>query len=92
MEPPNPKFWTTIYPAYLNSKLKKSEGRKIHKSTAVENPTLQEISEVLSFLRLLHCVENKAYPRDILQRGRIKVRLFDDSKALMNPEITNSNL
>ena len=90
MEPPNTKMWTTIYPAYLDSKHKKSEGRKVPKKIAVNEPTLQEISEVLSFFKLHHCVENKAYPRDILERGRVKVKLFDETSKPLNSEIPNS--
>lgn len=90
MEAPNVKMWTTIYPAYLNSALKKSEGRKLEKSKSVLNPTIMEISEVLSFFKILHCLENKAYSRDILQRGRVKVKLFDDNQKPLNLEIPNS--
>ena len=91
MEPPNVKTWTTIYPAYLNSTLKQSEGRKLPKSKGVPNPTVMEISEVLSFFKLHHCLENKAYPRDILQRGRVKVKLLDENQKPTNVEIKNSN-
>ncbi len=90
MEQPNPKMWTTVYPAYLNSNHLKSKGRKVPKTIAVENPTLMEISEVLTFFKLHHCLENKAYPRDILERGRVKVKLFDDTKTALNSEIPNS--
>jgi signal recognition particle subunit SRP19 len=91
MEPPNTKFWTTVYPAYLNSTHKKSDGRKLPKSLSVENPTIMEISEVLTFFKLHHALENKAYPRDILERGRVKVRLLDDSSKPINSEIPNSD-
>ena len=90
MEAPNVKMWTTIYPAYLNSALKQSQGRKLEKSKSVLNPTIMEISEVLSFFKILHCLENKAYPRDILQRGRVKVKLLDDNQKPLNLEIPNS--
>lgn len=91
MEPPNTKTWTIVYPSYLDSKHLKSEGRKVPKSISVESPTLMEISEVLSFFKLHHCLENKAYPRDILERGRVKVKLLDDLKKPLNSEISNSN-
>lgn len=91
MEHPNVKTWTIIYPAYLDSKHLKSQGRKIPKKIAVETPTLMEISEVLTFFKLNHCLENKAYPKDILERGRIRVKLFDDDHKQLNSEIANSN-
>ena len=82
--------WTCVYPPYINSKLTTSQGRRISKAVAVENPQIPEILEVLKFLGLDHAVENKAYPRDILSRGRIRIRLKDQDGNHLNPEITSS--
>jgi signal recognition particle subunit SRP19 len=38
--------WAVVYPVYLNNKKKVSEGRRLPKSKAVDNPTLQEIVNV----------------------------------------------
>jgi signal recognition particle subunit SRP19 len=92
MEPPDSKMWTTIYPAYLDSKRTKDQGRKVPKALSVSNPTLQEISEVLSFFKLHHLLENKVYPRDVLERGRIKVKILDSASKPLNSEISNSNI
>lgn len=39
--------WICIYPAYINSKKTLAQGRRINKDKAVENPTHQEIRDVL---------------------------------------------
>ncbi|CAG9331824.1 unnamed protein product [Blepharisma stoltei] len=81
------KQWVSIYLPYIDSARTVAQGRRVSKAIAVENPALPEISEVLQFLKLHHSIENKAYPRDILSRGRIKVQLKLDGN-LMNPEIS----
>jgi len=43
----------------------------------VEDPQLQEIMDVLQHLGFEHVVEDKTYPRDLSQRGRIRVVLKD---------------
>lgn len=61
--------WVCIYPAYINSKKTRQEGRKVRKDLCVENPTYQEIKDVLSVSNLRIGVENKLYSRE-----RSKVR------------------
>lgn len=56
--------WICIYPAYINSKKTRQEGRKIAKEYCVENPTYTEIRDVLSVINLHIAVENKLYPRE----------------------------
>ncbi|CAG9795083.1 unnamed protein product [Diatraea saccharalis] len=74
--------WICIYPAYLNSKKSLAEGRKLSKVYCVENPTHQEIRDVLVTTGLHVGVENKLYPRErskeMLYRGRIRVQLRND--------------
>jgi len=71
--------WIRIYPVYLNSKKTVSEGRKIAKNQAAENPTATEIADVCKFLGLECEVEpEKAYSRDPLSHGRIKVRFRNE--------------
>lgn len=57
----------------------------------VELPTLKEISNVLVNFGLQHVVEgHKAYSKDVLKRGRIKVKIADDNGNLCNTTIKNS--
>ncbi|CAH0702906.1 unnamed protein product [Spodoptera exigua] len=82
--------WICIYPAYLNSKKTLAQGRKLSKSHCVENPTHQEIRDVLVAAGLRVGVENKLYPREpskeILYRGRIRVQLKNDDGTPVKPE------
>lgn len=53
-----------IYPQYINSKKTRQEGRKIKKENCVENPTYQEIKDVLALTNMNMYIENKIYPRE----------------------------
>lgn len=92
---PDKKFsdrerWVCIYPAYINSKKSLAEGRRIPKEKCVENPTAQEIRDVLVAAGLKVGVENKLYSRErskeLTYRGRIRVQLKNDDGSLFNPD------
>ncbi|KAK5647154.1 hypothetical protein RI129_002046 [Pyrocoelia pectoralis] len=78
--------WICIYPAYINSKKTLAQGRKIAKEKCVENPTHQEMRDVLVAAGLKVGVENKLYSREmskeLLFRGRIRVQLKNDDSSL----------
>ncbi|XP_055306941.1 signal recognition particle 19 kDa protein isoform X2 [Sitodiplosis mosellana] len=86
------RLWICIYPAYINSKKSRKEGRKIQKDFCVENPTYQEIKDVLSVSNLRIGIENKQYPREkskeLHHRGRIRVQLKTDDGSPFNPDFT----
>lgn len=85
------KKWQTIYPAYINSKCTVEGGRRVPLTKAVENPTIEEISDICKYLKLGHVIEpDKAYSRDWMQKGRIKVLLKDEHGKTYHPEVTNS--
>ena len=46
------KEWTKIYPIYLDSAIKKSEGRKLGSQYCVENPTIKELYVILKSMNL----------------------------------------
>ncbi|CAO1364301.1 unnamed protein product [Diamesa serratosioi] len=79
-----------IYPQYINSKKTRQEGRKIKKENCVENPTYQEIRDVLALTNLNMLVENKIYPRErskeFFQRGRIRLQLKNEFGSVINPD------
>lgn len=56
--------WICIYPAYINSKKTRQQGRRLPKEHCVENPTCIEIRDVLSLTNLKIVVENKQYCRE----------------------------
>ncbi|KAK0168328.1 hypothetical protein PV327_002145 [Microctonus hyperodae] len=81
--------WICIYPLYINSKKTRAEGRKLPKSKCVENPTHQEMRDVLIAAGLKVGVENKLHPRErskeLLYRGRIRVQLKNDDGTPVSP-------
>jgi signal recognition particle subunit SEC65 len=63
---------------------------------AVENPTHQEIRDVLSSAGMKVGVENKLYSRErskeLLYRGRIRVQLKSDDGTPLNPDFPSRKL
>ncbi|KAI5632304.1 SRP19 protein domain-containing protein [Phthorimaea operculella] len=84
--------WICIYPAYINSKKTLAQGRRLPKESCVENPTHQEIRDVLVSTGLRVGVENKLYPRErskeMTFRGRIRVQIKNDDGTPVKPEFT----
>ncbi|XP_030481062.1 signal recognition particle 19 kDa protein [Cannabis sativa] len=86
----NIKKWVVIYPVYINSKKTIPEGRRICVSKACENPTCAEIGDCCSHFKLPFAIEiDKAYPRDFMQRGRVRVLLKKEDGTLCNPAISS---
>ncbi|EOY27488.1 Signal recognition particle [Theobroma cacao] len=86
----NIKKWVVFYPVYINSKKTVAEGRRISLTKACENPTCAEIADCCSHLKLVNAIEiDKAYPRDFMQRGRVRVQLRKEDGTLYNPAISS---
>lgn len=68
-----------IYPAYINSKIATSAGRKMPMAHCCDSPTVFEIVEVLKHLGYENpVIEDNTHPRsDWSQRGRVRVPLKD---------------
>ncbi|KRT86358.1 hypothetical protein AMK59_3007 [Oryctes borbonicus] len=85
----DPERWVCIYPAYVNSKKTLAQGRRLQKDKCVENPTHQEIRDVLAAVGLKVGVENKLYSRErskeLVYRGRIRVQLRNDDGTPCSP-------
>ncbi|KAM0945786.1 putative signal recognition particle, SRP19 subunit [Dioscorea sansibarensis] len=85
---PNIKKWMVLYPIYINSKKTIAEGRRISAAKACENPTCLEIVDCCNYLKIPSAIElDKAYPRDFMQRGRVRVLLRREDGSLYNPAI-----
>ena len=90
--------WICIYPAYLNAKKTLAEGRKIPMAKAVENPTLNEIRDVLVNAGFQIEIEpGKVYPRELnkyenLSRGRLRVHLKNDDGTPVKENFKDSKL
>ncbi|XP_048229466.1 signal recognition particle 19 kDa protein isoform X2 [Ricinus communis] len=90
---PNIKKWVVLYPVYINSKKTIAQGRRICTSKACENPTCVEIGDCCSHLKLPFAIEiDKAYPRDFMQIGRVRVLLKRGDGTLYNPAIPTSEM
>lgn len=87
-EPMDVTRWVIFYPIYINSKKTLAEGRRISSSQGVENPNVAEIHDCCNYLKLPCLVElNKAYSRDFMQRGRVRVQLKTDDGLPVNPAV-----
>ena len=90
-----PRHWVCIYPAYLNSKRTLAEGRKLSKEKGVENPTTQEVLDVIKSAGLPARAERKMYSRDGARdwtyNGRVRVELKDADGQLRNPDFPSRN-
>jgi signal recognition particle subunit SRP19 len=90
--------WICIYPAYLNSKKTLAEGRKIPAKLAVENPTLNEIKDVLVNAGLTIELEvAKCYPKEpnkyeTTTRGRVRVQLRNEDGTPFKANFPTSKL
>ena len=64
-----------LWPSYIDSRLKRNEGRRVTKKEAIESPTVQMMSDALRRLGIEHEVdENASYPsRWYRKEGRILV-------------------
>ncbi|EZA48091.1 hypothetical protein DMN91_005924 [Ooceraea biroi] len=82
--------WICIYPIYINSKRSLAGGRKLSKEKCVENPTHQEIRDVLVAAGFNVGVENKLHPKERskepVYRGRIRVQLRNDDGTPVRAE------
>ncbi len=78
-----------IYPAYINAKKTRAQGRRVGKSKAIDNPTINEIRDILENIGLKVIVEpNRLYSREESrepqQRGRVRVQLKNADESLIN--------
>ena len=70
-----------IWPAYLDSSLTRSAGRRVPTDLAVDEPTVDEIAKAVQQIGYDATIErDKAYSREHWDaRGRVVVRGADDS-------------
>ena len=79
----------TIWPQYLNKNLTLSEGRKISKEIAVEDPTINDIERALKRLGLNHSLEkNQAYPGKWYEKSGRALVEWDKTKLELLREVS----
>ena len=65
----NNSNFVCIWPTYIDGNKSTKEGRRISKNLAVDQPTIEDISEVLQSFNVRHAIQPyKGYPRDVHSR------------------------
>lgn len=72
-----------IYPAYFDMDRSKREGRRVPKSLAWKNPSLEEVRDACEKLSLDPVVEEKSYPKCWWVKGRVLVDKKDSKGKLL---------
>jgi len=87
------KQWFCLYPVYINRNKSDTDGRKIPKQFAVENPTAIYIAEAASSLGLPAALEpDKRHPKDPLTFGRVRVSLKHSNGILIKSDIPTKRI
>lgn len=92
----DPCRFVCLYPAYINAKKTRSEGRRVGKSKAIENPTPNEMRDVLENAGLKVIIEpNRLYcreeSREPQHRGRLRVQVKNADGSLVNEKFKDKD-
>ncbi|KAJ1915863.1 signal recognition particle subunit [Mycoemilia scoparia] len=80
--------WICLYPIYFDKSRSLQKGRKLPKSLCVDNPHVKQLAEAVRRVGCSVCYEpHKTHPRDFFNQGRVRVRLNDDNKHPVRPDI-----
>jgi signal recognition particle subunit SRP19 len=87
----DPCRFVCIYPAYINAKKTRAEGRRVGKSKAIDNPTVNEMHDILENVGLKAMIEgNRLYCREESRepqyRGRLRVQLKNADGTLIKDQ------
>ena len=80
-----------IYPAYINAKKTRAQGRRVTKAKAIDNPNVSEIRDILENVGLKVVIEpNRLYSREESRepqyRGRIRVQLKNADETFVKEQ------
>lgn len=67
-----------IYPEYFDAKLSKSEGRKIPKKLAIQDPNVETIEAIAKKMNLNPLIEDKHYSKNWFEKRK---RVVIDKKG-----------
>lgn len=69
-----------IWPAFLDADRSRSEGRRVSRDLAVDEPTVEEIAQAVQQVGYDAVIErDKQYPREWEPRGRVLVKGAEDA-------------
>lgn len=78
-----------IYPNYIDKSKSVKEGRRLTLNRSVDRPSLGEMIEICQKYSIPFVAENKAYSRDWLTRGRLRVNLNAVEEETVNTSMLN---
>lgn len=82
------KDWRVLYPLYFDKKASRAGGRKVPKTLAVDTPDVEDLVQMLSYLKIPMVLEmNKRHPRDHFCLGRVRYNLKGEDGTWANKEI-----
>ena len=92
----DPCRFVCIYPAYINSKKTRAQGRRVTGNKAIDNPSVNEIRDILDNAGLKTVVEpNRLYSREESRepqhRGRVRVQLKNTDGSLLKEQFKNKD-
>lgn len=87
----DPNRFVCIYPAYINAKKTRAQGRRVGKAKAIDNPSVNEMRDILENAGLKVVIEsNRLYCREESRepqyRGRVRVQLKNADGSLLKEQ------
>ncbi|KAK4470464.1 hypothetical protein MN116_006016 [Schistosoma mekongi] len=81
--------WICVYPAYLNNRRTRAQGRKLSVEHCVDNPKHSEVTMILGKLSLDYLLETKVHPKERdafepMNKWRVRVHLKNDDGSPVN--------
>ena len=72
-----------IWPIYFDLNVSRSNGRRVSKSLAIQNPSIDDILKEAKRLRLNPILEEKAHPSRWWNKGRILVDKKEKKREIL---------
>lgn len=88
-----PRNYQCLYPVYFDKSRARTEGRRVNRNIAVENPLAKDILDAVQVMGLQAGFEpDKLHPKDWANPGRVRVLLRSEDGKLLNQSVKNSML
>lgn len=86
-----PRNYQCLYPVYFDKSRARTEGRRVNRKLAVENPLAKDILDAVQVMGLQAGFEpDKLHPKDWANPGRVRVLLRSEDGKLLNQSVKNS--
>ncbi|KAK8813149.1 hypothetical protein WA158_002741 [Blastocystis sp. Blastoise] len=84
--------WIIVYPIYLSSNITIKDGRRVSQEVGCPNVSIIDLMKALKDLGFEFVVQQKSHPHFFHIQGRAVLRLFDENKQPINPEINSKKV